>query len=59
MQTLTIPASAATSRRATRPLWLQLLDGLVALDAGYRNARRLAAASDERLADMGISRIEA
>ena len=50
---------AAAGRRHSRPIGLRLLDWLVALDAGYRNARRLADASEERLSDMGISRNEA
>jgi uncharacterized protein YjiS (DUF1127 family) len=59
MQTLTNTAFAATGRRTSRPIGLRLLDWLVALDAGYRNAHKLAFASDERLADMGIARSEA
>ena len=59
MHTLTHTAIAATGRRASRPLAIRVLDWLVALDAGYRNARRLAAAGDDRLADMGITRQEA
>ena len=45
--------------RTHRSLGLRFLAWLVALDAGYRNAHRLAAASDERREDMGISRTEA
>ena len=59
MQTLAKTAFVATGRRTARPLGLRLLDWLVLLDAGYRNAHRLASASDERLADMGITRREA
>jgi uncharacterized protein YjiS (DUF1127 family) len=59
MHTLTNTAYAATGRRASRSIGLRFLDWLVALDAGYRNAHKLASAADERLADMGISRDEA
>ena len=59
MQTLTNTAYAATGRRASRSIGLRFLDWLVALDAGYRNAHKLAHAADERLADMGITRSEA
>lgn len=58
MQTIANTAYVPATRPA-RPARLRFLDWLVALDAGYRNAHRLASASDERLADMGISRTEA
>jgi uncharacterized protein YjiS (DUF1127 family) len=45
--------------RPRRPLARRLLEALLALDAGHRNARKLASASDDRLADMGITRAEA
>ena len=47
----------ATCGRA--PLARRRLEALVALDAGHRAAHKLADASDERLADMGIARTEA
>jgi uncharacterized protein YjiS (DUF1127 family) len=59
MHTIAQTARAAAGRRSSRPIGLRLLDWLVALDAGYRNARKLAEASDERLDDMGIARDEA
>jgi uncharacterized protein YjiS (DUF1127 family) len=52
------PAHHAGARSATS-LALRLLDALVALDAGHRAARKLAAAPDERLVDMGITRAAA
>ena len=52
------PAHRVGARPAAS-LALRLLDALVALDAGHRAARKLATASDERLADMGITRAEA
>ena len=58
MQTIADTAYLPASR-TTRSAGLRLLDWLVKLDAGYRNAHRLASASDERLTDMGISRTEA
>ena len=45
--------------RDRAPLARRLVEALVALDAGHRAARKLAAAPDERLADMGLSRTEA
>jgi uncharacterized protein YjiS (DUF1127 family) len=45
--------------RSEASLARRLLDALVALDAGHRAASKLATASDERLADMGITRAEA
>jgi uncharacterized protein YjiS (DUF1127 family) len=56
MHTIAQTARAAAGRRHSRPIGLRLLDWLVALDAGYRNARKLADASEERLDDMGIAR---
>jgi uncharacterized protein YjiS (DUF1127 family) len=55
---LVFPASAAPSR-PRKGFALRLLDRLVALDAGYRNAHALANTTDARLADMGISRKDA
>jgi uncharacterized protein YjiS (DUF1127 family) len=59
MQTIAQTARTAAGRRQFRPIGLRLLDWLVALDAGYRSARKLADASEERLNDMGIARDEA
>jgi uncharacterized protein YjiS (DUF1127 family) len=50
-------APAAAHDRA--PLARRLVEALIALDAGHRAARKLAEATDERLADMGITRTEA
>jgi uncharacterized protein YjiS (DUF1127 family) len=50
---------AATAPRRTQGLGLRFVSWLLALDAGYRNAHRLANATDARLADMGITRSEA
>ena len=58
MQTIASTAYVATAA-AKRPLAVRLLAWIVALDAGYRNAHHLAACTDERLADMGVSRTEA
>jgi uncharacterized protein YjiS (DUF1127 family) len=58
MQTIARAAYVATAA-AKRPLAVRLIGWLVALDAGYRNAHKLAACTDERLADMGVSRAEA
>jgi uncharacterized protein YjiS (DUF1127 family) len=58
MQTIARTAFAPATR-AKGPIAIRFLNWLVALDAGYRNAQKLASASDEHLADMGISRSEA
>jgi uncharacterized protein YjiS (DUF1127 family) len=58
MQTIARTAFAPATR-AKGPIGIRFLNWLVALDAGYRNAQKLASASDEQLADMGISRSEA
>ncbi len=52
---------AHTARHQTRRLapLARLLSWLVASDAAWRSARKLAAMPDERLADMGITREEA
>ena len=58
MQTIarTTYVAAAGTRGS---IGLRFINWLVALDAGYRNAHKLAAASEERLSDMGISQSEA
>jgi uncharacterized protein YjiS (DUF1127 family) len=58
MQTIASTAYVATAA-AKRPLALRLMSLLVKLDAGYRNAHHLAHATDERLADVGVSRTAA
>ena len=58
MHTIASTAYVATAA-AKRPLAVRLINWLVALDAGYRNAHTLATATDDRLADMGLSRTEA
>lgn len=58
MHTIASTAYVATAA-AKRPLAVRVLDWLVALDAGYRNAHHLATATDDRLADVGVSRTEA
>ena len=55
--TATRPAASAT-RRPTG-YGNRFVAWLVALDAGYRNAHKLAHMSDDRLDDMGISRADA
>jgi len=57
MQTIAKTAFVDTGTRGLGGIWF--LNWLVALDAGYRNARKLASATDEQLADMGIARSEA
>jgi uncharacterized protein YjiS (DUF1127 family) len=58
MQTIarTTYLPAARTKGALLP---RFLAWLVALDAGYRNAHRLADASEEHLLDVGISRSDA
>jgi uncharacterized protein YjiS (DUF1127 family) len=58
MQTIASTAYVAAAA-AKRPLALRLMGLLVTLDAGYRNAHCLAHATDERLADLGLSRTAA
>lgn len=58
MQTIASTAYVATTA-AKRPLAVRFLNWLVALDAGYRNAHHLATATDDRLADVGLSRTQA
>lgn len=55
MQTL---AQTARPARQIAP-FARLLAWLIARDAAWRSARKLAEMPDERLADMGISRAEA
>lgn len=57
--TVTLASFFAPATRGRAPLARRLVEALVALDAGHRAARKLADASDERLADMGIARSEA
>ncbi len=60
MTTLTIARhAAAIAPRASSGLAVRFVAWLVALDAGYRGAHALAHASDDRLADMGLSRAAA
>lgn len=60
MTTLTIARpAAAIAPRASTGLAVRFVAWLVALDAGYRSAHALAHASDDRLADMGLSRTAA
>jgi uncharacterized protein YjiS (DUF1127 family) len=53
----------ATTRLAAAPrisgLGSRFLFWFVALDAGYRNAHALAHKTDDRLADMGLTRADA
>jgi uncharacterized protein YjiS (DUF1127 family) len=60
MHTLTAarPVAANATRRSDG-LGLRFVTWLLALDAGYRNAHRLAHSTDARLADMGITRAQA
>ena len=51
--------SAPVATHPSSPFGRRLLEALVALDAGHRTAHKLASTSDDRLADMGISRTEA
>jgi uncharacterized protein YjiS (DUF1127 family) len=57
MTTLQIarPAAAIAPGAATG-LAVRFLAWIVALDAGYRSAHALAHATDDRLADMGLTR---
>ena len=52
------PAAETAPRRAA-PLWLRALAWLAAGDADWRDARKLAALPDHRLADMGMRREDA
>ena len=58
MHTLTTARPAAL-RTTGLGLGSRFLFWLLALDAGYRGARKLADATDSRLADMGLTRAEA
>ncbi|GHF54589.1 DUF1127 domain-containing protein [Seohaeicola zhoushanensis] len=44
---------------SSRPFLLRLLDALVAWDARHRDAHKLRNMTDERLADMGMTRSDA
>jgi uncharacterized protein YjiS (DUF1127 family) len=59
--TATRPAAAVVTatRRHTDGLGVRFVSWLLTLDAGYRNAHRLANATDAHLADMGITRSQA
>jgi uncharacterized protein YjiS (DUF1127 family) len=60
MTTLTIARpAAAIAPRASTGLAVRFVAWLVALDAGYRSAHALAHATDDRLADMGLTRAAA
>jgi uncharacterized protein YjiS (DUF1127 family) len=59
MTTLTIARPAAIAPRASTGLAVRFVTWLVALDAGYRGAHALARATDDRLADMGLTRAAA
>ena len=48
-----------TAPRPAEPAWLRLLNWFAARDHAYRQRRKLAAMSDERLADMGLTREQA
>lgn len=43
----------------SKPLLLRLLDTIAAWDARYRDAHKLRNMTDERLADMGLTREDA
>jgi uncharacterized protein YjiS (DUF1127 family) len=58
MHTLTVTRPAAL-RTTGLGLGSRFVFWLVALDAGYRGARKLADATDGHLADMGITRAAA